>query len=120
MRKSIKVDQKRKRGRPTTGRGTMVSSRMPQPTVDAVDEWASRNGTTRSDAIRRLVELWLTINSKANQPSPAIAARAKELAKTAIEKMTDATVPPDERTQLTKGPLEFREARMDQPKAKGK
>ena len=102
----------------------MVSSRMPQPTVDAVDEWASRNGTTRSDAIRRLVELWLTINSKANQPSPAIAARAKELAKTAIEKMTDATVPPDERTQrrhqLTKGPLEFREARMDQPKAKGK
>src|SRR3954451_18377613 len=100
----------------------MVSSRMPQPTIDAVDEWASRNGTARSDAIRRLVESGLTIKSKAKPPSPASAARAKELAKTAIDKMTDATAPPDERTQrrheLTKGPLEFREARMDQPKAK--
>jgi Ribbon-helix-helix protein, copG family len=61
MKKSIKVDQKKQRGRPATGRGTMVSSRMPPSTVDAVDEWASRNETTRSDAIRRLVELGLKV-----------------------------------------------------------
>ena len=98
----------------------MVSSRMPQPTVDAVDEWAARNGTTRSDAIRRLVESGLTIKSKAKPPSPASAARAKELAKTAIDKMTDATAPPEEQPQrrrrLIKGPSEFREHRMDQAK----
>ena len=97
---------------------------MPQPSVDAVDEWALRNETTRSDAIRQLVELGLTIKPKAKQPSRASAGRAKELAKTAIDKMTDATARPDERAQrrhqLTKGPAEFREARMDQPKAKGK
>jgi len=59
MKKSIKVDRKNKRGRPATGRGTMVSSRMPPSTVDTVDEWATHNATTRSDAIRRLVELGL-------------------------------------------------------------
>jgi ribbon-helix-helix CopG family protein len=59
MKASIKADQKKKRGRPSTGRGAMVSSRVPPTTVDAIDEWASRNETTRSDAIRRLVELGL-------------------------------------------------------------
>jgi Ribbon-helix-helix protein, copG family len=59
MKKSIKVDQKRKRGRPATGRDPMVSSRIPEATVAAIDEWATRNDTTRSDAIRRLVELGL-------------------------------------------------------------
>src|SRR5207248_5098225 len=78
------------------------------------------DGTTRSDAIRRHVESGLTIKSKANPPSPASAARAKVLAKTAIDKMTDATAPPEEQPQrrrrLIKGPSEFREHRMDQAK----
>ena len=46
-------------------------------------------------------------------------ARAKELARTAIDKMSDATAPREEQEQrrrrLTKGPLEFREDRVDQP-----
>jgi hypothetical protein len=41
-----------------------------------------------------------------------------------IEKMIDPTASPDERAQrrprLTKGPPEFREDRVDLPKAKGK
>jgi hypothetical protein len=37
----------------------MVSARIPAPTVAAVDEWATRNETTRSGAIARLVELGL-------------------------------------------------------------
>jgi hypothetical protein len=61
MKKSIKVDQKKKRGRPATGRAPMVSSRIPAATVDAVDAWATHNETTRSDAIRRLVELGLKV-----------------------------------------------------------
>ena len=50
--------------------------------------------------------------------------RARELATNAIEKMIDPSAPSEERAQrsrrLTKGPTEFREARVDQPKAKGK
>jgi hypothetical protein len=50
--------------------------------------------------------------------------RAQELATKAIDKMSDPQAAPEEQAQrrrrLTKGPLEFREARVDQPKAKGK
>lgn len=60
MTKSIMVDKKkRSRGRPATGRGTMVSSRIPPAIVVLLDHWAAKNDTTRSDAIRRLVELGL-------------------------------------------------------------
>jgi hypothetical protein len=61
MKKSIKVDKKKKRGRPATGRGTMVSSRLPPAAVEEVDDWALLNETTRSGAIRRLVELGLKV-----------------------------------------------------------
>jgi len=47
--------------------------------------------------------------------------RAQELATTAIDKMIDPAAPSEERAQrrrrLTKGPPEFREARVDHPKA---
>jgi hypothetical protein len=55
---------------------------------------------------------------------PGRRGRAQELARDAIEKMGDPTASPEERAQrrrrLTKGPLEFREDRVDLPKAKGK
>src|SRR5436305_379650 len=102
MKRSIKVDQKKRRGRPATGRGTMVSSRFPQPVVGAVDDWALKATTTRSDAIRRLVELGLTATTKTRARSdpkaplspkpiakPGRRTRAKELASDAIEKMAD-------------------------------
>ena len=66
----------------------------------------------------RLVELGLKAKTKA----AARADRAKELATKAIEKIIDPTAPPEERAQrrrhLTKGPEEFREVRVDRPKAK--
>src|SRR4051794_29036496 len=86
MKKSIKVDQK-KRGRPATGRGTMVSSRFPQPIVDAVDDWAGKNETTRSDAIRRLVELGLTAKTKAKPTGRVSAALLADLAAEAIDSL---------------------------------
>ena len=151
MKKSIKVDQKTKRGRPATGRGTMVSSRFPAPVVEAVDGWAANADTTRSQAIRRLVEIGLTVKTKARPTGRLSAAlvadlaaeaidslgtkvkatarpvgkpgrrlRAQELATKAIEKIIDPTAPPEERAQrrrrLTKGPEEFREARVDRQK----
>jgi hypothetical protein len=51
------------------------------------------------------------------------AARGVELAAKAIDKMSDHTATANERVQrrrrLTKGPSEFREDRVDLPRAKG-
>jgi hypothetical protein len=77
---------------------------------------------TLSEATRRLVELGLTIKMNTKQRPAGRADRSKELASKTIEKMIDPSVSPEDRTQrrrrLTKGPLEFREARVDLPKAK--
>jgi hypothetical protein len=47
----------------------------------------------RSEAIRRLVGLGLTVKTKAKKPSAARADHAKELATKAIEKIIDARAP---------------------------
>jgi hypothetical protein len=125
MKKSIKVDQKKRRGRPATGRDPMVSSRISAATVGAVDAWATHNETTRSDAIRRLVEIGLKVKKPARPVSkPGRRLRAQELAAKAVEKIIDPSAPPEERAErrqrLTKGPSEFREDQVDLPKAKGK
>jgi Ribbon-helix-helix protein, copG family len=59
MKKSIKVHPKKRRGRPATGKDPLVSARLPQPLVDQVGHWAASNEASRSEAIRRLVELGL-------------------------------------------------------------
>jgi hypothetical protein len=99
--------------------------RLSDEFMASVDAWAERqvDAPGRSEAIRRLVELGLTIKTKAKQPSSARANRAKVLAAETIE-IIDPTAPPEERAQrrrrLTKGPPEFREHRVDQPRVKGK
>ena len=84
--------------------------------------WAKSHDASRSEAIRQLVEK--ALNSEVPPKPiarPGRRTRAKELARDAIEKMGDPTASPEERDQrrrrLTKGPTEFREARVDQPKA---
>ena len=74
---------------------------------------------------RRLVELGLTVETSARPVSkPGRRLRAQELATKAIEKVSDPAAPPEERAQrrrqLTKGPSEFRDDRVDLPKAKPK
>lgn len=61
MKKSITVlPKKRGRGRPPSGgRDPLVTIRMPQELIDEADAWADANGTGRSEAIRRLVEIGL-------------------------------------------------------------
>jgi len=95
--------------------------------IATVDACAIRqeDKPSRSEAIRRLVELGLTVKTPArpvNKPGRRL--RAQELATKAIDKIIDPAAPPEERAQrrrrLTKGPTEFREDRVDQPKAKGK
>jgi hypothetical protein len=96
---------------------------MPKSLIAEADAWAVANDAGRSEAIRRLVELGLTVRAiKPSQAPQARADRAKELAAQAIDKMGDPTAPPEEhalrRRRLTKGPEEFRETRVDRPKAK--
>src|SRR5438094_638734 len=127
MKKSISVNKK-SRGRPKKKGGVypVTAVRLSPALGTEVDKWAGSqpDTPTRSEAIRRLVELGLTMKAKAKQPSPLRAARAKELAAKTIEKIIDPTAPPEERAQrrrrLTKGPTEFRDDRVDLPKAKAK
>jgi hypothetical protein len=92
----------------------------------ALDAWIAKQKEpelSRPEAIRRLVEMGLRVKTPARSVSnPGRKLRAQELATKTIEKMIDPSAPPEERAQrrrrLTKGPTEFREARVDLPKAK--
>jgi Ribbon-helix-helix protein, copG family len=53
---TLSTKKKRKPGRPATGRGIMLSGRVPAELVAAVDRWAKANGISRSQAVRRLIE----------------------------------------------------------------
>jgi hypothetical protein len=66
MTKSISGTPKKKRGRPpTTGRGTQIGMRWQYPELSAIDEWREKHDVeSRSEAIRRLVELGLKAKPK--------------------------------------------------------
>jgi len=90
-----------------------------------LDAWASAQDDQpgRSEAIRRLVELGLTV--KANPVSNRLHAdRASELAAEALASLTVGAADNEEqssrRRRLLKGPEEFREVRVDRPKRKQK
>ena len=86
----------------------------------SVVRWAENqpDKPTLSEAIRRLVELGLTVKQP-KSPSPKAAARAAELAAKAIDKRSDPGAPPEEREvrkrTLIQGPSQFRDTRKDRP-----
>lgn len=55
MAKSITAKPKRP-GRPATGRDQMYGARLSKELVGKIDAWAKKHDTSRSEAIRRLVE----------------------------------------------------------------
>jgi hypothetical protein len=133
MAKSIIIgSSKKKRGRPalyegSNGKGApQIGLRLPPADLAAVDAWIAKRkepDLSRPEAIRRLVELGLKVKTPARPVSkPGRTMRARELAAGAIERIIDPSAPPEERAQrrhrLTKGPPEFREDRVDQPKSK--
>jgi hypothetical protein len=125
MSKSTVSDNRKKRiGRPPVG-AMLIGVRVPPAGVAELDAWIKKNAPdlSRPEAIRRLVELGLTVKTPARPASKSgRRLRARELATTAIEKIIDPAAAPEEQAQrrrrLTKGPVEFREARIDQPKVK--
>jgi hypothetical protein len=127
MKKQTVIPRK-KRGPPATGKGEPVVVRMHPPMLAGLDDWIAKQKQpfpSRPEAVRRLIELGLTVRTPAKLVSkPGRHLRAHELASNTIEKMIDPAASPEERVQrrrrLTKGPSEFRDHRIDLSKAKGK
>jgi hypothetical protein len=123
MKKSRAVKQK-VMGRPRTGVTPLMGFRADPVIRASIVKWAEKRPDipSLSEAIRRLVELGLTFKETANSAQPDRSARAAELAAKAINEMIDPSAPPEEHAQrrrrLTKGPLEFRDDRVDLPKRK--
>jgi hypothetical protein len=111
-------------GRKPTGRDPVRTMRLSDEFIATVDAWAGANDATRSEAIRRLVELGLDGAKKFAAPSQQTRAKAKKFAAEQIDRMGNSTATAEEQAsrkqRLLKGPEEFREARVDRPKAKGK
>ena len=124
------IPKKKKRGPPSQGgRKSAQLVRMDGSLTDAIDHWRENNQSddlSRPEAIRRLVEIGLSKSSAKSRAAPPAspAAKAKELAATAIDRLADASAPADEKAsrkrRLLKGPEEFREVRVDHPNAKAK
>jgi hypothetical protein len=92
----------------------------------AIVRWAENqpDTPTLSEAIRRLVELGLTVGSRGRKSTEGQKLRAREMAGEAIDGLTDAAAHPDEQAdrkrRLLKGPEEFRGVRVDRAKVRGK
>lgn len=125
--------QPKKRGPAPTGKGLPIQVRLQPAQLAALDAWIGQQTTplTRPEAIRAMMETILHILSKDTEEKPAKNVklrpsgrklRARDMAGKAIDRMTDTTAHPDDQAsrkrRLLKGPEEFREVRVDRPKAK--
>lgn len=123
MKKTGRVEHK-VIGRPRSGIKPLMGFRADPVIRASIVRWAENQPKlpSLSEAIRRLVELGLTVKPRARQSNEGHKVRAREMAGKAIDRMADATAHPDDQARrkhrLLKGPEEFREARVDRPKAK--
>jgi hypothetical protein len=112
---------KKRRGPPPTGKGTQIVVRMQPAPLTALDAWVvtQSDSPTRAEAIRRLVELGLTVKTRGRSTNNDQKLRAREIAGKAIDRMTDTTasveVQVTRKKRLLKGPEEFQAIRVDQP-----
>jgi hypothetical protein len=107
----------------------MIGLRAAPEMREAIEAWAARqpDNPSLSEAIRRLVELGLTVEPR-EKPARKTGSRsgraseASELAGQAIDRLVDKSAPFEERERrkrrLIKGPPEFRDVRGDLPKPK--
>jgi len=89
---------------------------MPSGLIVNVDAWASSKEITRSEAVRRLVEIGLTA-ARPKQVSHTRARKAHEMAGKQLGQLADQSATPEEqasrRRRLLKGPEEFRGVRVE-------
>jgi hypothetical protein len=111
--------EKRKRGRPATGRFSdpVSAIRLSADIKARIDKWAAKqpDNPARSEAIRRLIEYGLSHAKPHGRPSHHARAHASALASQTIDGLMDRTAPTEEqekrKRKLIKGPLEFRDLR---------
>jgi hypothetical protein len=91
----------------------------------AIDAWIKKQkepDLTRPEAIRRLVELGLTVKARPKQGSRARADKANAMAADQLDHLANESATADEQAsrkrRLLKGPEEFRDVRVDRPKKK--
>jgi Arc/MetJ-type ribon-helix-helix transcriptional regulator len=89
----------------------------------AIDNWAEENSvSSRSEAIRRLLELGLTASKPLRRRNLEAASKALELAAQELDKLIDPSTPDEERKmrkrRLLRGPKEFRDMRDDVSKSR--
>ena len=106
-----------------SGRTPLSAIRLPPKLTAAIDKWTEENGvTSRSEAIRRLVELGLAASQPLRRRNLKAASKALELAAQEIDKLLEPSIPEEERhrrkRRLLKGPKEFRDIRGDLSKQK--
>jgi hypothetical protein len=95
----------------------------PEPLAE-VDDWIERQKEpySRPEAIRRLVELGLTVKSLPKQTSRARAAKANAMAGKQLDDLVDASASADQQAtrkrHLLSGPEEFQRVRIDRPAKK--
>jgi hypothetical protein len=125
MKKATRVKQK-VMGRPRTGTTPLMGFRADPVIRASIVRWAENQPDmpTLSEAIRRLVELGLTVKTRPKQSTPARAERAKALAGKVIDSFSadgdDVEETASRKRRLLKGPEEFRDVRVDCAKAKTK
>jgi hypothetical protein len=92
-----------------------------------LDEWITDQrdaDLSRSEAIRRLVEIGLTVKARPKQGSRARADNANAMAADQLDQLADESATSDERAsrkrRLLKGPEEFQNVRVDRAKGKAK
>ena len=114
----------KKRGRPATGTGRTVGVRVRPELSAQIEGWRAQQRPIPSEpeAIRRLVEIGLGSVKVARAQKRSDSPTARDLAAVQIDRLADSGVPAEKQASrkrhLLKGPEEFREARVDRPKAK--
>ena len=102
----------------------LIGVRIPPAGVADLDAWIKKNepDLSRPEAIRRLVELGLTVKSLPKQTSRARAAKANAMAGKQLDELVDASASADQQAtrkgRLLRGPEEFQSVRIDRPARK--
>jgi hypothetical protein len=118
------ISQQKSRGRPATGQTPMLGFRATDELRGKIVHWAEFQPDLPklSEAVRRLVELGLTVKTKRRLTNENQKLRAREMAGKTIDHLTDAGAhaadQASRKRRLLKGPEEFRETRIDRPKRK--
>src|SRR3954470_14530316 len=97
MPAAVRDKTKRKRGRPATGRDPVTAIRLPEDLRVGVEAWAAklRDTPSRSEAIRRLIEIGLATVRKDKRSDKKAAAKAAGLAGEIVDYRSDHSLPAD-------------------------